>query len=380
MRVALVHYWILNMRGGEKVLEAFCRIFPTADIYTHVFAPEAASDLIRSHHVRTTFISRLPLARRLYQKYLPLMPLALEELDLAGYDLVISSEAGPAKGVIPTPGGTHLCYVHSPMRYLWDQYHVYKRSADLPVRAALPALAHWLRCWDAVSAARVDGFIANSSHVANRIRKYYRREASIVHPPVAVGDFAPAPRAERGDYYLWVGELVAYKRPDLAIEAFNRLKRTLIVIGDGELRAHMEKKARDNIVFLGRVAFDVLKHHMARCRALIFPGEEDFGMTPVEVMASGRPVIAYGAGGVLDTVIDGKTGLLFNDQCIDGLMEAVERFEASDLGEVNPAALVAHARQFDEAAFRRGVFEALGREGISEVSIIPTALKRQACA
>ncbi|MDE3078875.1 MAG: glycosyltransferase [Paracoccaceae bacterium] len=364
-RVAIIHYWLVGMRGGEKVLEALCRMFPEADIFTHVHVPGRVSPVINAHRIVTTSVARLPFAPRLYQKYLPFMPRALEELDLTGYDLVISSEAGPAKGVIAPPEAPHLCYCHSPMRYLWDQYHVYRETAGFVSRAMMPGLAHRLRQWDVASASRVDGFAANSSHVANRIRKYWRRDADIVHPPVAVGDFAPVPTAELGDFYLWAGELAPYKRPDLAIEAFRRLKKPLVVIGGpGKTVKRLAAGAPDNVRFLGQVPFDVLRAHLARCKALIFPGEEDFGIVPVEAMASGRPVIAYGRGGVLDTVIEGRTGLFFHDQSVEALMDAVERFESLGATAMSPADLVRHAHSFDEAAFRRGISASLSRLGV----------------
>lgn len=364
-RVALIHYWLVGMRGGEKVLEALCRMFPDADIYTHVHVPGRISPTINAHRIRTTRVGRLPFASRLYQKYLPLMPRALEELDLTGYDLVISSESGPAKGVIPPPDAPHLCYCHSPMRYLWDQYSVYRDSASPLMRTLMPRLAHDLRAWDTASAARVDGFAANSTHVANRIHKYWRRDSDVVHPPVAVGEFAPVPRSEVGDFYLWAGELVPYKRPDLAVDAFTRMGKRLVVIG-GPAKAGraLAEHAGPSVTFLGQVPFEVLRAHLARCKALIFPGEEDFGIVPVEAMASGRPVIAYGRGGALDTVIDGKTGFLFNDQCVDGLIEAVERFEGAGFDRIDPGPLVAHARRFDETAFRRGIAASLSRLGV----------------
>ncbi len=364
-RVALVHYWLVGMRGGEKVLEALCRMFPDADIYTHVHVPARISDTINAHRVQTTRIGRLPFAGRLYQKYLPLMPRALEEVDLTGYDLVISSESGPAKGVIPPPDAPHLCYCHSPMRYLWDQYTVYRDTAGPLMRLVMPRLAHDLRAWDIASAARVDGFVANSSHVANRINKYWRRESDIVHPPVAVSQFAPVSRGAADDFYLWAGELAPYKRPDLAVEAFTRMGRKLVVIGgpDKTSRA-LADTAGPNVTFLGQVPFAVLRDHLARCKALIFPGEEDFGIVPVEAMASGRPVIAYGRGGALDTVVDGKTGLLFHDPSVDGLIEAVRAFEAEGLDRLDAGPLVAHARRFDETAFRRGIAASLARLGV----------------
>lgn len=363
-RVAIIHYWLIGMRGGEKVVEALCRMFPQADIFTHVADLSQLSDTLTAHRIIETRIGRLPFANKLYQKYLPLMPRALEELDLSSYDLVISSEAGPAKGVIPRPDAPHLCYCHSPMRYLWDQYHVYRNGAGRATRALMPRLAHDLRQWDVTSAARVDGFAANSTHVADRIRKYWRRSAQVVHPPVAVEDFAPVPSAELGNFYLWAGELAPYKRPDLAIEAFRRLDLPLVVAGgpDRTIR-QLRARAGSKTQFLGKVPFADLRSLMARCRALVFPGEEDFGIVPVEVMASGRPVIAYGRGGVLDTVVDGETGVLFHEQSVEALIDAVERFEAAALSTAGPDLPVARSRLFTEAAFRDGIIRALAEIG-----------------
>lgn len=364
MKVALVHYWLVSMRGGERVLEELCRMFPDADIYTHVVDTRAISKTIARHRIRTTFIARLPFARRLYQKYLPLMPYALEALDLTDYDLIISTEAGPAKGIIAAPGAVHICYVHSPLRYIWDKYHTYRQRAGFLTRHLMLPLSHHLRIWDVTSAARVDWFMANSHFVAQRIEKYYRRNADIVFPPVAVDQFEPVPDADLGDYYLLAGELVSYKRPDVAIEAFNRGSRKLIVIGDGAERKALERRAKGNIRFLGRVPFDQLRHHMARCRALVFPGEEDFGIVPVEVQASGRPVIAYAKGGALETVVDGETGILFDDCSAEGLVAALDRFEASGLERDGSDRRLTQAQLFTEAAFRSGVEKVLGRFGI----------------
>lgn len=366
MRVALIHYWLVGMRGGEKVLEAFGRMFPDADIFTHVCRPENLSEALRRHRIRTTSISRLPFATRLYQSYLPLMPAALEGLDLSGYDLVISSEAGPAKGVIAQPNALHLCYCHSPMRYLWDQYHTYRAGAGALTRAAMPVLAQGLRQWDVTSAARVDHFVANSRHVAARINKYWRRDATVVHPPVAVDEFARTPARAVQDYYLWAGELVTYKRPDIVIEAFNRLGYPLLVIGGpAKARAGLQRKAKSNIKFLDKAPFETLKTHMAECKALVFPGEEDFGIVPVEVMASGRPVIAYGRGGALETVVHGKTGYLFHDQSVDGLIDAIRQFETAGLDRLDRERLVAHARRFDAAEFERRMTDVFTSHGVS---------------
>lgn len=370
MRVAIIHYWLVNMRGGEKVIEALCRIFPEADIFTHVVDEEILSNTLKGHNIETTMISKFPFSKKLYQAYLPLMPRALEGLDLTGYDLVISSESGPAKGVIVPPDALHLCYCHSPMRYLWDQYHVYKKGAGMMSGVAMLLWAHKLRQWDVSAAARVDGFIANSKHVGNRIRKYWRRESDVVYPPVAVDEFGPVASSDLGDFYLWVGELASYKRPDLMVEAFNENRKKLIVIGGPDKTIKkLQKSAKSNITFLGKTDFDTLKSHMARCKALIFPGEEDFGIVPVEVMASGRPVIAYGRGGALDTVLDGATGILFEDQSVSGLNGAIERFERTLLSALDSDLLVSRAKMFSEGAFRIGMAKILKKHGFEDKAL-----------
>ncbi|SDL66851.1 glycosyltransferase [Maricaulis salignorans] len=353
-RVLLVHYWLVGMRGGEKVLEALCRMFPEADILTHVVDREQLSPLLKQHRILTTSISRLPWAKRHYQKYLPFMPQALEACDLTGYDLVISSESGPAKGVIVPPDTPHICYCHSPMRYIWDQYHAYKSSAGLLAGIAMPHIAHRLRQWDVTSAARVDHFVANSNHVANRVSKYWRRDASVIHPPVDIAAFSPVEPQERGDYYLWLGELAPYKRPDIAIDAFRQSGRKLKVIGGPDKAvAHLQKSAGTTVEFLGKTDFDTLRHHLSRCKALIFPGEEDFGIVPVEALASGRPVIGFNRGGVRDTVTDGQTGILYDDPSAAGLNAAIDRFETSGLDSCDTAAFTDAAANFTEDRFTK---------------------------
>ena len=353
MKVAIVHYWLVGMRGGEKVVEALCEMYPQADIFTHVYVPDAVSDRIRAHKVTTTFVGRLPRAPKAYRNYLPLMPLALEQLDLSGYDLVISSESGPAKGVIAPAEALHVCYCHSPMRYLWNMYHEYRRTAGRLQRLLMPPLAHYLRMWDASAANRVDLFVANAEIVARRIEKYYRRDAEVVHPPVDVASFAPVDPNEVGDFYLMVGELVAYKRPDLAVKAFNATGRKLRIIGGGERLSEIRALAGPNVEVLGPQPFDVLRRDYARCRGLIFPGEEDFGIVPVEAMASGRPVIAFGRGGALETVLDGRTGVLFEEQTVESLNAAVERCERCERMTFSPAALRVHAERFGKERFKQ---------------------------
>lgn len=352
MRVAIVHYWLVTMRGGEKVVESLCELFPQADIFTHVYDPEAISPAIRRHKVTTTFIQKLPWATKKYQYYLPLMPLALEQLDLRDYDLVISSESGPAKGVITRFDALHICYCHTPMRYVWEMYHEYLSHAGRLTRLIMPPFIHYLKIWDYVSAGRVDHFVANSSFVASRIKKHYRRTAEVIHPPVATSDFSVS--QVHDDFYLVLGQLVRYKRVDIAVEAFNRLGRQLVVIGEGEALEEIKRAAGPHIQVLGRQSFPVIRDYLSRCRALIFPGIEDFGIVPVEAMACGKPVIAFKAGGALETVVDGITGLFFSEQTPDSLSAAVALFETRE-NDFIPEQIARHAQQFDRELFKQRI-------------------------
>jgi len=351
-RTALIHYWLVGMRGGERVLERLISLYPDADIFTHVYDPNAVSDIIRQRKVQTTFIQKLPASRRLYQKYLPLMPLALEQLDLRGYDLILSSESGPAKGVITPPNSLHVCYCHSPMRYLWDHYTDYLRSAGPLSKLCMPWLAHGLREWDYVSAGRVDRFIANSNFIRQRIEKAYRRPSTVVYPPVDVSLYRAADQIEAR--YLWVGQMTAYKRPDLAVDAFNELGLPLLMIGQGEMLPELSRRAKPNIQIVPRVTFDELRKAYAQCRALVFTAEEDFGMVPVEAMASGRPVLACGRGGVIDTVAPGVTGLFFEAQTKESLIAGVEAMERW-LPTFDPADAILNAGRFSPEQFDEGV-------------------------
>jgi glycosyltransferase involved in cell wall biosynthesis len=310
------------------------------------------SEKINSRTVKTSFLQRIPGAVRNYQSFLPLMPFALESFDLGGYDLILSSESGPAKGIIPQPHTPHICYCHSPMRYLWDHYQTYLASAGRMQRAMMPFLVPMLRSWDVNTSQRVDRFVANSHHVAARIRKYYRRPATVLYPPVNVDDFVPS--KEIDDFYLCAGQIVPYKRLDIAVAAFTKMGRNLVVIGEGKGIADLKRQAGPTIKFLGRVPFAELKEKLSRCRALIFPGEEDFGMVPVEAMASGRPVIAFGSGGALETVLSGRTGVLFEEQSVDALVDAVHTFEAIER-TFSPQVICAHAAQFSEENFKSGM-------------------------
>lgn len=345
-KVAIVHYWWVANRGGEHFATALLKLFPDADLFVHVcdealvrrtLGPGFRGRIIQS------FIARLPGAQKHYQKYLPLMPLALEQLDLSAYDLVISCESGPAKGVLTRPDALHVCYCHSPMRYLWDQYHEYRRAAGPLVRALWPLLAHGLRLWDRQSADRVDLFLANSAFVAARIRKFYRREARVVYSPASVHQF----RADqpRGSHYLVLGQLVRYKRADLAVRACSALNLPLTVIGEGEQLEELRTLAGPTVQLLGRQPFEVVREQLQTCRALLFPGVEDFGLVPVEAMAAGAPVIAYARGGALETVVDGVTGCLFQEQTVESLQAAIQRIESGTL-RIDPQAARAQAMLF----------------------------------
>jgi glycosyltransferase involved in cell wall biosynthesis len=349
LRVAFVHHWLVGMRGGEKVLEALCRIVPQADVYTLVSEPAAISETIRQHRITTSWIQKLPRASQYYSHYLPFFPFAIEQFDLSGYDLVVSSDAVVSKGVITRPETCHICYCHTPMRYAWSAYHTYLRAIESSwKRRLVPFFMNYLRTWDLASAARVDYFVANSQTVANRIAKYYRRESQVIFPPVALSSFSIAQTKE--DYFLAVGQLVPYKRFDLAIEAFNRLKYPLMIVGEGPEYSKLKKTAGDNIRFVGRLSDAELSRSLSRCRALVFPGEEDFGMVVVEAHACGRPVIALSRGGALETVIPEVNGLLFAEETAEGLTDAVQRFVSLE-SQFQSQLIRETAAPFDENRF-----------------------------
>ena len=347
MRVAIVHDWLNQSGGAERVLAEIHSLFPTAPVYAIVYDPERAPAVTRSWDVRPSFLQRIPLARRKHQPFLPLMPLAVEQWDLTGFDLVISTSSACAKGIVPRPGATHVCYCHTPFRYIWDHYYDYTRGMRL--RGLIAPVAHWLRLWDQLSAARVDHFVANSHWVASRIRSYYRRDSEVIHPPVDVDRFRVSSSGV-DDYYLVVSRFVTYKRIDLAVQAANRLGRRLLVVGDGPNRAKLEAMAGPTVEFLGWRSDEEIAELYARCRAFLFPGWEDFGIAPVEAQAAGRPVIAFGRGGALETVVEGATGVFFHEQTVDALVAAMQRAEMMDF---DPSACRSNAERFDAREFRR---------------------------
>jgi glycosyltransferase involved in cell wall biosynthesis len=373
MRCAIVHYWLLGMRGGEKVVEALCRLLPQADIFTLFYDPDRVSPLIRSHRVQASFLDPF---RRCHRSLLPLMPMALEHFDLRGYDLVISSESGPAKGILTSSNTRHICYCHSPMRYLWDLYPAYLHewTRSRLKRSIIAPLANYLRLWDFACAARVDDFIANSQNVQRRIWKAYRRTSEIIYPPVDIEGFYYEP-AE--DYYLIVSELVAYKRIADAVRCFSATKRKLKIVGGGPEYAFLKSIAASTIEFCGRVTDVQLRELYARCRAVILPGEEDFGIVPVEAIASGKPVIALARGGVLESVTEQNpcAGFFYTDTGEECLAAAITRFERRE-ARLSPTAIRALASKFSEKRFHDEMSEVLfGQESTFETQLAPSAIQ-----
>jgi len=359
-KTAVVHEWFTALAGSERVIEQFCTLYPEADLFA-VYADErtvAKAEYLRDREIRTSFIQNMPKAARHYRNYLPLMPLAVEQFDLSSYDIVLSSAHAVAKGVLTGPDQLHISYVHSPMRYAWDLQHQYLREAGLTTGVkgwVTKGVLHWMRLWDHRTAAGVDHFVANSHYIARRIRKVYRREAEVIYPPVDVSEFSLG--RQREDFYLAVSRMVPYKKMDLIVEAFAQTpQRKLVVVGEGPELEKCKAKAGPNITLLGYQSLETLKDLMQRTRALVFAAEEDFGITVVEAQACGAPVIAYGKGGALETVIGldsglHPTGVFFQHQDVPSLLSAVDHFEQNeDLFE--PEACRANALRFSQERFR----------------------------
>ena len=337
-------------------------IFPTADVFTLFLDKKNVPSTLQQRKVTTSFLDRIPAAQKVHRHFLPLYPLAVEMLDLSGYDLILTSDSGPMKGVITDPQSTHICYCHSPMRYIWDGYSAYRRSMSPLTQAIFNFASHYVRNWDYSAAQRVDNFIANSKYVAGRIRKYYRRDSTVIHPPI---DTSQSYLADKHlNYYLAVGRLVPYKRTDLLIEACGKLGRKLVIVGDGPERKRLEKHSPRSVEFLGELSDAKLKDVYAQCRALLFAADEDFGMVPLEAQSYGRPVIAYGKGGSLETVIGtynpacqsganhpmAMTGVFFQEQTADSLAKAILSFESCE--EIfQPKLIQLHALKFDTSVF-----------------------------
>ncbi|HEX2340232.1 MAG TPA: glycosyltransferase [Vicinamibacterales bacterium] len=348
-RVALVHDWLTGMRGGERVLEGLCRLYPDAELFTLVHVRGAVSPAIEGRRVHTSLVQRLPRSARYYRHYLPLFPLAIEQFDLDRFDLVISSSHCAAKSVVTTGRARHVCYCHSPMRYAWDQFDAYfgearvGRAASMVMRQVMRRMARW----DAATARRVDRFVANSRHVAGRIGRYYNRQATVVYPPVDTAFFHPDGTVA-GDYFLVVSALVPYKRIELAIAAAARAGVRLKIAGVGTERPRLERLAGPSVEFLGRVSNDAVRDLYRGAQAVLMPGEEDFGIVPVEAQACGRPTIALAAGGALETIEDGVTGVLVPEPNVDMFAAAITRVSRDGF---DPQVLRAHAERFSEERF-----------------------------
>ncbi len=352
MKVALLHDWITGMRGGEKVLELISGFFPQAPIYTLLHVPGSVSPAIESHPIHTSFIQGLPLAKEKYRYYLPFMPMAVESLDLSGYDLIISTSHCVVKGCMKREDAIHLCCCFTPMRYIWDQYDFYfgpGRSSMLS-RLAMKTVRPYLQNWDVVSSARVSEYIAISEFIQRRIKRYYRRDSTVIYPPVDTDYYVPGGKAHfpREDYYLIVSALAPYKRVDLGIEAFNRSGKKLKVIGTGQSANDLKAMAKPNIEFLGWQSDESIRNHYQSCRGLIFPGIEDFGIVPLEAQASGAPVLAFGAGGALETIIDQTTGLFFKEPTAQSLLNGLTEFEKINW---NPQKIRDQSLKFSKSAF-----------------------------
>ena len=349
MKVALVHDWGNQVGGAERVLLALKEMFPDAPVYMSIYEPAVMPAVCRTWDIRTSFMDRLPLVKRHHQPFLPLYPLAFEQFDFSDFELVISNKSGFCHGIITPPETLHISYCLTPTRYVWD-YRSYARREGIGrlVNAFLQPLLTCLRAWDRLAADRVDHFVAISREVQRRIRKYYRRDSTVIYPPVEVDRFTSV--ADQDDFFLIVSRLIPYKRIDLAVEAFNALRLPLKIVGDGRDRLALERMAGSTIEILGRVPDSEMQTLLQRCRAFVFPGDEDFGIAPLEANAAGRPVIAYRAGGALDTVVEGKTGLFFDEPTPESLAAAVRALEGMTF---DPDSIRQHALRFDKTVFRR---------------------------
>ena len=373
LKVALVHDWLTGMRGGEKCLEAFCNMFPDAHLYTLICQKNSLSPSIKRMRIRTSRLQFFPFVEKYYRYLLPIMPAVIEQFELKGYDLILSSNHCVAKGIKIEKNTCHICYCHTPMRYIWDQSSQYfnKTNAGLVTRFSFPLIKKYLQRWDIRTSESVDFFIANSQHISNRIKRIYNRESEVIYPPVNTNFFKLSDSED--DYYLVVSAFAPYKRIDLAIKAFNQLRYPLKIIGNGQCEKQLRKMAGPNIEFLGYIEGNELKHYYSQCKAFIFPGEEDFGITPLEAQASGRPVIAFGKGGALETIIpfaplekaadkrgrkgdNTPTGVFFYQQTAESLVEAVQRFEKI-ADKFESKKIREHTLKFDREVFKKKIKE-----------------------
>ena len=374
MRVALVHHWLVTMRGGERVLEGLADLFPSADLFTLVCDRGILPSSLDRFRISCSFLQRFPRPTQWYRYYLPLFAFATRQLDLRGYDLVITSDAAMMKGIRVDPSATHVCYCHTPMRCLWSGYEVHRQAVGPVTAFALSALRNRLCHWDYEAARRVDHFVTNSENVKNRIRKFYNRDSFVIYPPVDTQRFVIGPRRVRENFFLVVSQLVPYKRIDLIVEAFTRCKRPLVIIGDGPERSKLERRAGRNIRFKGSLPQAEVIKAMQRCKAFVFAAEEDFGIVMAEAQACGTPVIALGKGGALEIVENNVTGALFNEESVDSLLEALNRVETISF---EPNLVRASALRFTRERFRDEFSTVLRRILIQE-DLDPCALHETA--
>ncbi|MAW74440.1 MAG: glycosyl transferase [Candidatus Marinimicrobia bacterium] len=349
MKVAIVHYWLIGMRGGEKVLENICEIYPKADIFTHVYDKKSISTKINNHNIYTTFINHLPLSRKYYKYYLFLMPLALRLLNLKKYDLIISSESGPSKGITKSNNSFHICYCHTPMRYLWDFYYEYYNSLNILGKIGLSIFKKYLKKWDVRTASSLDLVISNSRFVSDRIGRCWNKKSFIVHPGIDFSYYLLS--KSKQNFYLVISELVDYKRIDLVVDAFNLNKKEILIVGKGPLYNKLLNISNNNIKFLGWQTEEMKLFYLQNCKALIFPGIEDFGIVPLESMAVGKPVIAYKCGGVLDYLKEDLNGKYFNEQTTDSLNYCIQNFELNEKTFV-PSKIRKSIKNFSNSNFK----------------------------
>jgi len=354
MKIALVHDYLVQYGGAERVLEAFTELFPYASIYTIVYDKEAMHGVFEGKRIYTSYLQKFPFAKKKHRLFPLLMPIAIEQFDFSDYDIVLSDSSSYAKSIITGPETLHICYMHTPMRYAWDDCQKYTRDFYMPkiIKSLVPFAMNYIRLWDRVSVDRVDFFIANSNFVAKRIKKYYNKKSTIIHPPVSVNNFYISEKRE--DYYLIVGRLIAYKRHDIAIKAFNELGLPLKIIGRGPEIKRLRKMAGSNIEFLERVSNAELPNYYARCKAFIFPQEEDFGIVAIEALASGRPIVAYDGGDIPEHVENGKMGIFFKRQKTKDIIEAVKKIQSM---EFDSAYIRSKVLRFDKEIFKKKIKE-----------------------
>ncbi|MFA6160211.1 MAG: glycosyltransferase [Parcubacteria group bacterium] len=359
MKIALVHDYLVQNGGAEKVLEAFCELFPYAPIYTLVYSKKLMHGSFADKKIKTSFLQKIPFAVGRHRIFPQFMPFAIEQFDFSDYDIVLSDSSSFAKGIITGPKTLHICYMHTPMRFAWDDCQKYNRDFYFPnfIKKLVPFFMNYIRIWDRVSADRPDKIIANSFFVARRIKKYFRRESEVINPPVNVNDFEIS--QEKDDYFLIAGRLMAYKRFDIAIGAFNELGLPLKILGRGPEMKRLQKIAGPNIEFLGRVSDEELQKYFSRCQAFIFPQEEDFGLTAIEAMASGTPLIAYRGGDIPEHMEEGKTGVFFAHQTVEDLVSAVRKFKNSDY---DPQYIRQRVLKFDKELFKARIKEYIDNE------------------